>query len=123
MGSFLGVDLRAVPDGGSLVLVPLEVGDEVLVLLPEAVVEVLQEVLVHNRGLPGLVGAEGIPGTGHSLEMWQERSHELRVGSEIGGLLLVGDDIIVESVPNIRQVISGESLVETVLDQLLRCCR
>ena len=47
LGTFLWVELGAVPNGMVLVLVLLQVGDEVLVLLPEAVGQVLQDMLVH----------------------------------------------------------------------------
>ena len=65
----LRVDLRAIPYGSLLVLVLLEVGDKERVPLSEAVLQVLQQVLVHLRILEKLVGADDYPGAVHLLEI------------------------------------------------------
>ena len=56
----------------------------------------------------------------YPLEIRQESGHEFGIGLEVSGVLFIFDDVLVESMPNVQEVVVVQSLVETVLDHTIR---
>ena len=85
--------------------------------LPEDILQILKEVSIHNRVFELPVGADGPPGVMYPLEVRQETCHELSIRLEVGGVLLIVDDELIQSMTDVLEVIFSHPLIETVLDQ------